>query len=202
MSVTDSGARFVFGSLADTGFSFVVQRPAHHHRHGKRLSPSSTTSESCSGWSMDCRWVLSRTMRTSGAESLAAVANLFLGMTESALIVKPYLERMTRSELFLLMTVGMATVAGSVMLAYVENARGRRICGATSPPRACSPLPPAILIAKVMIPRNRSARKRSRRLDPYTKRRPSTSSMRQPRARWPECDWPPTWARCSSPSSP
>ena len=62
-------------------------------------------------------------MRTSGAESLAAVANIFLGMTESALVVRPYLERMTRSELFSLMTVGMATVAGSVLVAYAAHAR-------------------------------------------------------------------------------
>jgi len=62
-------------------------------------------------------WGLSRTMKLSGAESLAAVANVFVGMVESALIVKPYMATMTRSELFALMTLGMGTVAGSVLVA-------------------------------------------------------------------------------------
>jgi CNT family concentrative nucleoside transporter len=95
--------------------------------------------------------LLSRTMRTSGAESLAAVANLFLGMTESALIVKPYLERMTRSELFLLMTLGMATVAGSVMLSYVGMLGGGEYAGHLATASLLS-APAGILIAKVMIP--------------------------------------------------
>ena len=139
---TDIGSRFVFGALADTGFSFVVNvlpiiifmgsvfAVLYHlgimQRAVNRLS-----------------WLLSKTMGTSGAESLAAVSNLFLGMTESALLVKPYLERMTRSELFLLMTMGMATVAGSVMLGYVgmlgggdyagHLATGSTTCSRTTP---------------------------------------------------------------------
>src|SRR4029453_16951900 len=61
--------------------------------------------------------VFARTMRISGAESLCAIANIFLGMVESALVVRPYLERMTRSELFLLMSLGMAPAAGPMVLA-------------------------------------------------------------------------------------
>jgi len=64
-------------------------------------------------------WVMSRTMRMSGAESLAAAANIFIGQTEAPLVVKPYIERMTRSELLCLMTGGMATIAGAVFAAYV-----------------------------------------------------------------------------------
>jgi CNT family concentrative nucleoside transporter len=90
-------------------------------------------------------------MGTSGAESLAAVANLFLGMTESALVVQPYLERMTRSELFLLMTVGMATVAGSVMLSYVGMLGGGDYAGHLATASLLS-APAGILIAKVMVP--------------------------------------------------
>lgn len=64
-------------------------------------------------------WVMKRTMRLSGAESLAAAANVFIGQTEAPLVVKPFLEGMTRSELLCLMTGGMATIAGGVFAAYV-----------------------------------------------------------------------------------
>lgn len=64
-------------------------------------------------------WLLSRSMGLSGPESLAAAANVFIGQTEAPLVVKPYLERMTRSELLCLMVGGMATIAGSVYVAYV-----------------------------------------------------------------------------------
>jgi CNT family concentrative nucleoside transporter len=150
MSFTDVGARFVFGSLADTGFSFVVNvlpiiivmgsvfAILYHLGIMQRVVDGLST-------------LLSRTMHTSGAESLAAVANLFLGMTESALIVKPYLERMTRSELFLLMTVGMATVAGSVMLSYVGMLGGGDYAGHLATASLLS-APAGVLIAKVMIP--------------------------------------------------
>lgn len=64
--------------------------------------------------------VMGRVLRLSGAESLAATANLFLGMIEAPLCIRPYLEGMTRSELFTVMAVGMATVAGSVLVVYAE----------------------------------------------------------------------------------
>ena len=63
-------------------------------------------------------WLFHRTMRISGAESLSSAANIFVGI-ESALVVRPYLERMTRSELLLILTTGMATVASSVLGVYV-----------------------------------------------------------------------------------
>ena len=72
---------------------------------------------------------LGRTLGTSGAESLAAVANVFLGMTESALVVRPYLERMTRSELFCLMTVGMSTRRRLGAGRLRRHARRRRLRG-------------------------------------------------------------------------
>jgi len=64
-------------------------------------------------------WVMNKTMRLSGAESLAAAANIFIGQTEAPLVVKPYLERMTKSEILCLMVGGMATIAGGVFAAYV-----------------------------------------------------------------------------------
>lgn len=64
-------------------------------------------------------WVMARTMKLSGAESLSAAGNIFLGQTEAPLLVRPFIPTMTRSELMCLMTGGMATIAGGVLAAYV-----------------------------------------------------------------------------------
>ncbi len=63
---------------------------------------------------------MQKLMGTSGAESLSVVANIFVGQTESPLVIKPYIDRMTKSELLTIMTGGMATIAGGVMAAYVQ----------------------------------------------------------------------------------
>ena len=64
-------------------------------------------------------WIMKKFMRLSGAESLAAAGNVFLGQTESPLLVRPYLLGMTKSEMMCLMTGGMATIAGGVLAAYI-----------------------------------------------------------------------------------
>ena len=64
-------------------------------------------------------WVMSKTMKLTGAESLAAAANVLIGQTEAPLVIKPYLERMSRSEIMCLMVGGFATIAGSVFAAYI-----------------------------------------------------------------------------------
>lgn len=64
-------------------------------------------------------FVMTKTMRLTGAESLAAAANVFIGQTEAPLIIKPYLERMSKSELLCLMIGGMATIAGGVLAAFI-----------------------------------------------------------------------------------
>ncbi len=65
-------------------------------------------------------WLMKRFMKLSGAESLAAAGNIFLGQTEAPFLVRPYLEKMTKSELMCLMTGGMATIAGGVLAAYIS----------------------------------------------------------------------------------
>jgi len=70
-------------------------------------------------------WLMVRTMGLSGVESLAVTANVFIGQTEAPLVIRPYLERMTRSELLCLMTGGMATIAGGVFAAYVGFLGGK-----------------------------------------------------------------------------
>jgi CNT family concentrative nucleoside transporter len=69
-------------------------------------------------------WVMQRTLRTSGAETLSASGNIFLGQTEAPLLIKPFVEKLTSSELFTVMVGGFATVAGGVFAAYVLMLQG------------------------------------------------------------------------------
>jgi len=69
-------------------------------------------------------WLMKYTFRISGAESLSAAGNIFLGQTEAPLLVRPYLDKMTKSEMLCLMTGGMATIAGGVMVAYIQFLAG------------------------------------------------------------------------------
>ena len=102
-------------------------------------------------------WVMSRIMRLSGAESLAAAANVFVGQTEAPLIVKPYIEKMTRSEMLALMVGGMATIAGSVFAIYMSMLGGsdeesRLIFGKFLLCASAMNAPAALLVAKMLIP--------------------------------------------------
>jgi len=99
-------------------------------------------------------WVMRKVMRTSGSETLAAAANIFMGQTEAPLIIKPYVARMTRSELLCLMTGGMATIAGGVAAVYVKmgmDAGHKNIAGHLLTASVLS-APAALLISKVMLP--------------------------------------------------
>jgi CNT family concentrative nucleoside transporter len=93
-------------------------------------------------------WVMQRAMRTSGSESLAAAANVFMGQTEAPLVIKPYLRRMTESELLALMIGGMTTIAGGVLAAYVSLG----ISAGHLLTASVMSAPAALLIAKVMLP--------------------------------------------------
>lgn len=108
---------------------------------------------------------MQKLLGTSGAESLSVVANIFVGQTEAPLVVKPYIERMTRSELLAVMTGGMATIAGGVMAAYIQML-GDAYAAANGLPLDQARLlfaeqllgaslmaaPAALIIAKMMIP--------------------------------------------------
>jgi len=93
-----------------------------------------------------------RTMKISGAESLSSAANIFVGI-ESALVVRPYLEKMTRSELLLLLTTGMATVASSTLGIYVAFLTGifPQIAGHLISASILS-IPASVVAAKLLIP--------------------------------------------------
>jgi CNT family concentrative nucleoside transporter len=149
VAYSDVGARFVFGPLFEGGFSIVAHvlpiiiflgslfSVLHHLGIVQRVVDVVALG-------------LSRTLGTSGAESVAAVANVFVGMVEAPLLVRPYIERMTRSELFTVMTTGMATVAGSVLVAYVRLLGGE--FGGHLVIASFLSAPAGVLIAKVMVP--------------------------------------------------
>ena len=92
--------------------------------------------------------VMVRTLGTSGAETLAAAANVFMGQTEAPLIVAPYLEKMTRSELHAVMVSGMATVSGGMLAAFIALGVDARLLLAASLVNA----PAALMMAKIIVP--------------------------------------------------
>jgi CNT family concentrative nucleoside transporter len=98
-------------------------------------------------------YILQKTLCIGGAEGLGVAANIFVGMVEAPLFIRPYLLHMTRSELFTLMTCGMATIAGTVMVLYVTilSAALPDIVGHLLTASLIS-APAAVVIAKIMIP--------------------------------------------------
>ena len=93
-------------------------------------------------------WVVQRTLGTTGPESLAAAANIFLGQTEAPLVVRPYVNRMTRSELMAIMVPGFGSTAGGVLIAY----KGMGIDAGHLLTASVLSAPASLLIAKVMLP--------------------------------------------------
>jgi len=98
-------------------------------------------------------WLLQRSLGVGGAEGLSAAANVFLGMVEAPLFIRPYLSRLSRGELFAMMTCGMATIAGTVMVLYasilkpvIPDALGHLLIA------SIISAPASIAIARVMIP--------------------------------------------------
>ena len=98
-------------------------------------------------------WALRKTMGLGGAEGLGVSANIFVGMVESPLFIRPYLKAMTRSEIFTLMTTGMATIAGTVMVLYasiltkaIPDIMGHILTA------SIISIPAAVTISKIMIP--------------------------------------------------
>lgn len=154
----DEGSKMVFGPLANTdllseklgpgnGFIFVITVAATiilvaavssllYHYGVLQLIVRGTA------------WVMQRLMRTSGSESLAAAANIFMGQTEAPLVIRPYLPKMTRSEILAMMTGGMATIAGGVLAAYVSFG----ISAGHLLTASVMSAPAALLIAKVILP--------------------------------------------------
>ncbi|MFT4525482.1 MAG: CNT family concentrative nucleoside transporter [Granulosicoccus sp.] len=102
-------------------------------------------------------WIMKKTMRMSGAESLSAAGNIFLGQTEAPFLVKPYLEKMTRSEIMCLMTGGMATIAGGVLAAYIgflggDDPEQQILFAKHLLAASVMSAPAAVIAAKILVP--------------------------------------------------
>ena len=150
LNFTNEGSNFVFGSLNDVskvGFVFATMvlptiifmsslMSVLYHIGIMQIIISATAK------------VMVKVMGTSGAESLAAAANIFAGQTEAPLVVKPFIDKMTRSELMALMTGGMATVAGGVLAAYV----GLGVDAGHLLAASVMSAPAALVCAKIIVP--------------------------------------------------
>jgi CNT family concentrative nucleoside transporter len=160
LSFTEEGSRFVFGDLINpaggVGFVFAFQ-----------ILPTIIFFSALTSLLFylgilqkivyGIAWIMSKTMKLSGAESLASAANIFIGQTEAPLLVKPYIAGMTRSELLCLMTGGMATIAGGVMAAYIgflggDDPEMRLFFAKHLLAASVMSAPAAIVAAKMLIP--------------------------------------------------
>ncbi|MCC5945227.1 MAG: NupC/NupG family nucleoside CNT transporter [Bernardetiaceae bacterium] len=165
LSFSNDGAEFLFGDLTKSenyGFIFAFQ-----------VLPTviffSTVSAGLYYLGLlqkivyGIAWIMARTMRLSGAESLSAAGNIFLGQTEAPLLVRPFIPKMTTSELMCLMTGGMATIAGGVLAAYVQFLGGddvaqKTLFAAHLLSASIMNAPAAVVMAKIMVPElNREA---------------------------------------------
>ncbi|MEG3191328.1 NupC/NupG family nucleoside CNT transporter [Lysobacter sp. D1-1-M9] len=162
LGFTTEGARFIFGDFTDPakfGFVFAFQ-----------VLPTIIFFASFMGVLyhlgvmqkivQGMAWVITKLMRVSGAETLSVCANAFIGQTESPLVVRPYIARMTESELLTLMVGGMATIAGGVLGAYVM------LLGGGDPVQqaffakhlitaSIMAAPATLVIAKILVPETR-----------------------------------------------
>lgn len=158
LGFSNEGAQFLFGDLATNKFGFIF---------AFQVLPTviffSTVSAGLYYLGIlqkivfGIAWLMSRTMRLSGAESLSAAGNIFLGQTEAPLLVRPFIRRMTTSELMCLMTGGMATIAGGVLAGYVAFLGGddpveRTRYAAYLLSASIMNAPAAIVLSKIIIP--------------------------------------------------
>ena len=160
---TAAGTSMVFGYLGGGDLPFAEKFPAASFILAFRALPLILVISALSAllfyWKIlpivvqAFSWSLQKTMGLGGAEGLGVSANIFVGMVESPLFIRPYLKDMTRSELFTLMTTGMATIAGTVMVLYASILSNviPDIMGHILTASIIS-VPAAITISKIMIP--------------------------------------------------
>lgn len=160
---TQAGASFVFGFLAGGPPPYAETNPPAAFVLAFRALPLVLVVSALSALLFHWRvlpavvkafaWVLNRSMGLGGAVGVSSAANVFVGMVEAPLVVKPYLARLTRSELFMVMVCGMATIAGTVLALYgailapvVPDAIGHIIVA------SFVATPAAIVVAALMVP--------------------------------------------------
>jgi CNT family concentrative nucleoside transporter len=160
---TARGTQFVFGYLAGGDQPYVVGNESALFTFAFNVLPLILVISALSAllwhWRI-LKWItlgfgflFQRTMGLGGASALAVAANIFLGMIESPIVIRAYLDKLTRSEIFLMMVVGLATVAGSTMVAYASilsavlpNAAGHVLVA------SIVSAPAGILLARIIIP--------------------------------------------------
>lgn len=155
-----AGAAFLFGDLVDldkTGYIFVFQilpTIVFFSAFASLLYYLNIIQRAVAA----IAWGLRKLFRLSGAEGLAVAGNIFLGQTEAPLLVKKYLPSMDRSELFLVMSAGMATIAGGVLAAYIGMLGGSDPAARLQFAKylisaSVMAAPAVIVISKILIPR-------------------------------------------------
>ncbi|RZJ96880.1 MAG: NupC/NupG family nucleoside CNT transporter [Brevundimonas sp.] len=160
---TNKGTQFVFGYLAGGSQPYPVDNQPALFTFAFQVLPLILVISALSAllwhWKV-LKWItygfgllFQKTMKLGGASALAVAANIFLGMIESPIVIKAYLDKLTRSEVFLMMVVGLATVAGSTMVAYatilapvLPNAAGHVLVA------SIVSAPAGVLLARIIVP--------------------------------------------------
>ncbi|HJS30780.1 MAG TPA: nucleoside transporter C-terminal domain-containing protein [Alphaproteobacteria bacterium] len=162
-AATRAGTAFAFGYVGGGPTPFAANTPEHGFILAFQALPivliMSVLTTLLFYWGILPRvvralaWALQRTMGVGGAVSLATAANIFVGMVEAPLFIRPYLARLSRSELFVVMTGGMAGIAGTVMALYatllaptIQDAFGHILVASVLG------APAAIVVARIMVP--------------------------------------------------
>ncbi|MFN3352712.1 MAG: NupC/NupG family nucleoside CNT transporter [Brevundimonas sp.] len=162
-AATRVGAQFVFGYLAGGDQPYVIENRPALFVFAFEVLPLILVISALSAllwhWRI-LRWItrgfgflFQKTLGLGGASALAVAANIFLGMIESPIVIRAYLDKLTRSEIFLMMVVGLATVAGSTMVAYatllapvLPNAAGHVLVA------SIVSAPAGVLLARILVP--------------------------------------------------
>lgn len=164
-TATRAGTSMVFGYLGGAELPFEETHPGASFILAFRALPIVLVASALSALLFYWRvlpWIISglglvlqKTLNIGGALSLATAANIFVGMVEAPLFVRPYLERMSRSELFALMSCGMATIAGTVMILYasilgpvIPNALGHILTA------SIISAPAVLMLALILVPQD------------------------------------------------
>ena len=162
-SATEAGTSFVFGFLGGAPLPYDETGPGSSITFAFRVLPMVILISSLAAVLYHYRilpwvvrgfaWALSKTLGINGAASFATAANVFIGMVEAPLMVRPYLAKMSRSDLFIVMVGGMATISGTLFAVYTTMLSGliRDPAGHLLTASIIS-APAAILIARIMYP--------------------------------------------------
>jgi CNT family concentrative nucleoside transporter len=180
-----AGTSFVFGYLGGAALPFDLKAPGADFVLALQALPVvlviSVLTTLLFHWGIlppivrGMAWLLERTLGVGGAVGLSTAANIFLGMVEAPLFIRPYLKQLTRSELFLVMTGGMAGIAGTVLVLYatflsplIPDASAHLVIASVLS------APAAILVSLIMLPETEPRRTGGTLADPETQ---ATSTM-------------------------